>query len=100
MLQPLFMEQFYSAPAADTVVQQLLPSPEAAPLPEPPDPKTCKQECVILNSAVNIFLAFDKDLSFVALKVLTATKPFLKWNCAGLYAGNRLELFVSGRKPK
>ncbi|EOB02020.1 IQ domain-containing protein K [Anas platyrhynchos] len=41
MLQPLCMEQFYSAPAADTVVQQLLPGPEAAPLPEPPDPKTC-----------------------------------------------------------
>lgn len=42
MLQPLCMGQFYSAPAADTVVQQLLPSPEAAPLPEPPDPKMCK----------------------------------------------------------
>ncbi|XP_050569875.1 IQ domain-containing protein K isoform X1 [Cygnus atratus] len=41
MLQPLCMGQFYSAPAADTVVQQLLPSPEAAPLPEPPDPKMC-----------------------------------------------------------
>ncbi|XP_009081023.1 PREDICTED: IQ domain-containing protein K [Acanthisitta chloris] len=35
------MEQFHSAAAADTVVQQLLPTPEAAPLPEPPDPKTC-----------------------------------------------------------
>ncbi|XP_035195094.1 IQ domain-containing protein K isoform X2 [Oxyura jamaicensis] len=51
MLQPLRMEQFYSAPAADTVVQQLLPSPEAAPLPEPPDPKMCSPreylECYI-----------------------------------------------------
>ncbi|XP_010288731.1 PREDICTED: IQ domain-containing protein K [Phaethon lepturus] len=41
ILQPLCMEQFYSAPAADTLVQQLLPIPEAAPFPEPPDPKTC-----------------------------------------------------------
>ncbi|NXK27274.1 IQCK protein, partial [Arenaria interpres] len=41
LLQPLRMEQFYSAPAADTVVQQLLPVAEAAPFPEPPDPKTC-----------------------------------------------------------
>lgn len=42
VLQPLHMEQFYSAPAADTVVQQSLPVPEAAAFPEPPDPKTCK----------------------------------------------------------
>ncbi|NXK56298.1 IQCK protein, partial [Chauna torquata] len=41
MLQPLHTEQFYSAPAADTVVQQLLPIPKAASLPEPPDPKMC-----------------------------------------------------------
>ncbi|KAM6379523.1 IQ domain-containing protein K isoform 2-T2 [Pluvialis apricaria] len=41
ILQPLHMEQFYSAPAADTVVQQLLPIAEAAPFPEPPDQKTC-----------------------------------------------------------
>ncbi|NXN31848.1 IQCK protein, partial [Nycticryphes semicollaris] len=39
--QPLRVEQFCSAPAADTVVQQLLPVAEAAPFPEPPDPKTC-----------------------------------------------------------
>ncbi|XP_065540340.1 IQ domain-containing protein K isoform X2 [Lathamus discolor] len=39
--QPLRMEQFYSAPAAGTSVQQLLSTPEADPLPEPPDPKTC-----------------------------------------------------------
>ncbi|KAM6054613.1 IQ domain-containing protein K isoform 2-T2 [Chlamydotis macqueenii] len=39
--QLLHMEQFYSAPAADTVVQQLPPIPEAAPFPGPPDPKAC-----------------------------------------------------------
>ncbi|KAM6121644.1 IQ domain-containing protein K [Phoenicopterus ruber ruber] len=44
ILQPFHMEQFYSAPAADTVVQQLLPIPEAAPFPEPPDPKTCSPQ--------------------------------------------------------
>ncbi|XP_072733810.1 IQ domain-containing protein K isoform X5 [Ciconia boyciana] len=41
ILQPLRMEQFYSACAADTVGQQLLPVPEVAPFPEPPDPKIC-----------------------------------------------------------
>ncbi|XP_027599732.2 IQ domain-containing protein K, partial [Pipra filicauda] len=41
ILQPLVMEQFNSAPAADTVDQQLLPIVEEAPSPEPPDPKTC-----------------------------------------------------------
>ncbi|KAM7091222.1 IQ domain-containing protein K isoform 9-T10 [Ciconia maguari] len=41
ILQPLRMEQFYSACAADTVGQQLLPIPEVAPFPEPPDPKIC-----------------------------------------------------------
>ncbi|NXI72416.1 IQCK protein, partial [Anseranas semipalmata] len=41
MLQPLHMEQSYAAPAADTVVQQLLPSPKAGPLLEPPYPKMC-----------------------------------------------------------
>ncbi|XP_068003469.1 IQ domain-containing protein K [Melanerpes formicivorus] len=42
ILQPLHMEQFHSAPEADTAVQQLLPIPQTAePLPEPPDPKTC-----------------------------------------------------------
>lgn len=40
--QPLRMEQFYSAPAAGTSVQQLLSTPKADLLPEPPDPKTCK----------------------------------------------------------
>lgn len=74
------MEQFYSAPAADTVVQQLLPISEAAAFPEPPDPKTCKWEYSILNPAVIIFLAFGKGLSFVEFKVLTATTPCLKWN--------------------
>ncbi|KAM6196875.1 IQ domain-containing protein K [Sarcoramphus papa] len=44
VLQPLCMEQFYSAPAADTVVQQSLPIPEAAPFPDPPDPKTCSPQ--------------------------------------------------------
>ncbi|NXL50896.1 IQCK protein, partial [Podilymbus podiceps] len=44
ILQPLHMEQFYSAPAADTVDQQLVPIPEAAPFPEPPDPKTCSPQ--------------------------------------------------------
>ncbi|KAM6244184.1 IQ domain-containing protein K isoform 2-T2 [Spheniscus humboldti] len=44
ILQPLHMEQFYSAPAADTVVQQLLPISEAAAFPEPPDPKTCSPQ--------------------------------------------------------
>ncbi|XP_050762252.1 IQ domain-containing protein K [Gymnogyps californianus] len=44
VLQPLCMEQFYSAPAADTVVRQSLPIPEAAPFPEPPDPKTCSPQ--------------------------------------------------------
>ncbi|XP_035745122.1 IQ domain-containing protein K [Egretta garzetta] len=39
--QPLRMERFYSVPAADTVVQQLFPTPKTAPFPEPPDPKTC-----------------------------------------------------------
>ncbi|XP_030338128.1 IQ domain-containing protein K [Strigops habroptila] len=39
--QPLRVEQFCSAPAADTSVQQLLSTPETAPIPEPPDPKTC-----------------------------------------------------------
>lgn len=42
ILQPLHMQQFYSDPAADTVTQQSLPIPEAAPISEPPDPKTCK----------------------------------------------------------
>ncbi|NXG92830.1 IQCK protein, partial [Stercorarius parasiticus] len=41
ILQPLRMEPFYSAPAADSVVQQLLPMAETAPFPAPPDPKTC-----------------------------------------------------------
>ncbi|XP_049647633.1 IQ domain-containing protein K [Accipiter gentilis] len=41
ILQPLHMQQFYSDPAADTVTQQSLPIPEAAPISEPPDPKTC-----------------------------------------------------------
>ncbi|KAM9556867.1 IQ domain-containing protein K isoform 3-T3 [Guaruba guarouba] len=41
IVQPLRTEQFYSAPAADTSVQQLLSTPGADPLPEPPDPKTC-----------------------------------------------------------
>lgn len=74
------MEQFYSAPAADTAVQPLLPIAEAAPFPEPPDPKTCKSEYIILNPAVIIFLAFGKGLSCVKFKVLTGTTPFLKWN--------------------
>ncbi|XP_054068911.1 IQ domain-containing protein K isoform X5 [Rissa tridactyla] len=50
-LEALRMEQFYSAPAADTVVQPLLPMAETAPFPEPPDPKTCSPreylECYI-----------------------------------------------------
>ncbi|NXN16242.1 IQCK protein, partial [Indicator maculatus] len=41
ILQPSHMEQFHSAPEADTVIQQLLPMPQAALLPEPPDSKTC-----------------------------------------------------------
>ncbi|XP_051488654.1 IQ domain-containing protein K isoform X2 [Apus apus] len=41
ILQSLHMEQLYSA---ETVVQQLLPMPEAAPFPEPPDPKTCSPQ--------------------------------------------------------
>ncbi|XP_015732985.1 IQ domain-containing protein K isoform X5 [Coturnix japonica] len=40
MLQPLYTEQFYPSPAADAVVQQLLPIPNADPLPQAPDPKT------------------------------------------------------------
>ncbi|XP_010073029.1 PREDICTED: IQ domain-containing protein K, partial [Pterocles gutturalis] len=40
ILEPLYMEKFYSA-AADTVVQESLLTPEAAPFPERPDPKTC-----------------------------------------------------------
>ncbi|XP_040503388.1 IQ domain-containing protein K isoform X6 [Gallus gallus] len=44
MLQPLCIEQFYPSPAADAVVQQLLPIPEAPPLPEAPDPKTCSPQ--------------------------------------------------------
>ncbi|XP_064009923.1 IQ domain-containing protein K isoform X3 [Pogoniulus pusillus] len=41
ILQPFHMDWFNSAPAADTVAQQSLAVPQAAPLPEPPDPKTC-----------------------------------------------------------
>ncbi|XP_054699567.1 IQ domain-containing protein K [Grus americana] len=37
ILQPFCVEQFYSAPAADTIA-------EAAAFPEPPDPKTCSPE--------------------------------------------------------
>ncbi|KAM9291166.1 LOW QUALITY PROTEIN: IQ domain-containing protein K [Morus bassanus] len=44
ILQPLHMEQFYSASAADTVVQQPLLVYEAAAFPEPPDPKTCSPQ--------------------------------------------------------
>ncbi|XP_065588369.1 IQ domain-containing protein K isoform X3 [Cyrtonyx montezumae] len=44
MLQPLYTEQFYPSPAAEAVVQQLLPIPKAAPLPEAPDPKTCSPQ--------------------------------------------------------
>ncbi|XP_053936352.1 IQ domain-containing protein K [Cuculus canorus] len=44
ILQPLHREQFYSAPAADTEVQQLLPTAETAPFTEPPDPKTCSPQ--------------------------------------------------------
>ncbi|NXC38027.1 IQCK protein, partial [Penelope pileata] len=51
MLQPLHVERFCPAPAADAAVQQLLPIPEAPPLPEAPDPKTCSPreylECYI-----------------------------------------------------
>ncbi|NXD83169.1 IQCK protein, partial [Halcyon senegalensis] len=38
-VQPLLREQFYSAPAADTIFQQSLPVPE-----EPPDPNTCSPQ--------------------------------------------------------
>ncbi|NWU95253.1 IQCK protein, partial [Upupa epops] len=44
ILQPLPKEQFYSAPAADPVVQQLLPITEAAAFAHPPDPKTCSPQ--------------------------------------------------------
>ncbi|NXT27911.1 IQCK protein, partial [Syrrhaptes paradoxus] len=41
ILEPLHIGQFYSTPAADTIVQESLLTPEAAPFPERPDPKTC-----------------------------------------------------------
>ncbi|NXM73318.1 IQCK protein, partial [Serilophus lunatus] len=41
ILQPLNMEQLSSVPVIDIVDQQLLQILEAAPSPEPPDPKTC-----------------------------------------------------------
>ncbi|NXF80887.1 IQCK protein, partial [Sclerurus mexicanus] len=41
ILHPSHMEPFCSGPAEDTVDQELLPVLEAAPAPEPPDPKTC-----------------------------------------------------------
>ncbi|XP_009866013.1 PREDICTED: IQ domain-containing protein K, partial [Apaloderma vittatum] len=44
ILQPLCTEQLYSAPVADAASQQSLPIPEAAPFPEPPDPKTCSPQ--------------------------------------------------------
>ncbi|NXT76160.1 IQCK protein, partial [Zapornia atra] len=39
--QPFHTEEFYSVPAADSAVQELLPIAEAAAFPHPPDPKTC-----------------------------------------------------------
>uniref|UniRef100_A0A8C4PCB3 IQ motif containing K n=1 Tax=Dromaius novaehollandiae TaxID=8790 RepID=A0A8C4PCB3_DRONO len=41
ILQPLCMEQFYTASAANTVGQQFLSICEATTSSEPPDPKTC-----------------------------------------------------------
>ncbi|XP_062443982.1 IQ domain-containing protein K [Rhea pennata] len=50
-LQPLCMEQFYAASAANTVGQQLLSTCKAATFSEPPDPKACSPreylECYI-----------------------------------------------------
>ncbi|XP_071617657.1 IQ domain-containing protein K [Heliangelus exortis] len=41
LLHPSHIEQFGSASAADSVIKELFPTPEAAPVTEPPDPKTC-----------------------------------------------------------
>ncbi|NWS69771.1 IQCK protein, partial [Crotophaga sulcirostris] len=56
ILQPLHMEQFYSAPAADTGVQQLLPTAEAVPFPEPPDSKTCSPQEYLENYIFPVLL--------------------------------------------
>ncbi|NWX07907.1 IQCK protein, partial [Caloenas nicobarica] len=49
-LQPAHTEQLYSAPAADNVVQQLLPCPE------PPDPKTCSPREYLENYIFPVLL--------------------------------------------
>ncbi|XP_010180450.1 PREDICTED: IQ domain-containing protein K, partial [Mesitornis unicolor] len=68
ILQPLSTEQFYSAPAADTVVQQSPPILEAAPFPKPPDPKTCSPQEYLENYLFPVLLPGIAELLHQAKK--------------------------------
>ncbi|NWU84503.1 IQCK protein, partial [Onychorhynchus coronatus] len=85
VLQPLDMDQFNSAPAADAVGQQVLPAVEAAPSAEPPDPKTCSPRKylefyifpVLLPGLVELLHQAEKEKCFEGRRTKFIASDFL-----------------------